>query len=155
MISLETELNRLDAGAGDGDCGSTIAYGAKGQLIYHADFAFGSFNASIISAILSSMGKFDFGRPSVWLDQVRYRLCDFQLAKGFQFFEQLGRVLGSMGGTSGGIYSLFLTAASGAIQVRIKLIYRPLSKNETFAQLRVPATLPPASPPSEPASRRS
>ena len=32
MIDLEDELNRLDAGSGDGDCGSTMAYGAKGAI---------------------------------------------------------------------------------------------------------------------------
>ena len=52
----------------------------------------------IKSAVLSAIDTFDFSRPSVWLDQ-------------------LGRVLGTMGGTSGGIYSLFLTAASGAFNV--------------------------------------
>ena len=32
LIGLEAELNRLDAGSGDGDCGSTMAYGAKGSM---------------------------------------------------------------------------------------------------------------------------
>lgn len=34
LISLETELNRLDARAGDGDTGSTVASGARGILAH-------------------------------------------------------------------------------------------------------------------------
>jgi len=77
MVNLEVELNRLDAGSGDGDCGSTMAYGAK--------------------AVIAALDSFALHSPS-------------------EFLEQMARVLGSMGGTSGGIYSLFLTAASAAFQ---------------------------------------
>lgn len=31
LIAAETELNTLDKESGDGDCGSTLARGAKGQ----------------------------------------------------------------------------------------------------------------------------
>lgn len=31
LIVAETELNTLDKESGDGDCGSTLARGAKGQ----------------------------------------------------------------------------------------------------------------------------
>ena len=45
-------------------------------------------------------------------------LDSFALDSPTEFLDELGRVLGKMGGTSGGIYSLFLTAASAAFQVR-------------------------------------
>ena len=32
VVTAEADLNALDTGAGDGDCGSTLARGAKGQL---------------------------------------------------------------------------------------------------------------------------
>ena len=32
MVLMEAELNALDRGCGDGDCGSTMAYGAKGTM---------------------------------------------------------------------------------------------------------------------------
>ena len=32
LIGLEGKLNELDSGSGDGDCGSTLAAGAKGEL---------------------------------------------------------------------------------------------------------------------------
>ena len=32
LVNAESALNLLDTGAGDGDCGSTLARGAKGEL---------------------------------------------------------------------------------------------------------------------------
>lgn len=32
LIAAETELNTLDKESGDGDCGTTLARGAKGQI---------------------------------------------------------------------------------------------------------------------------
>ncbi|XP_062614751.1 triokinase/FMN cyclase-like [Saccostrea cucullata] len=83
LISSEEDLNNLDKESGDGDCGSTLARGAKG--------------------ILQNLGpKNNPGLPV----QIPADLA-LSLAK---------IVENSMGGSSGALYSLFLTSASLCLQ---------------------------------------
>ena len=73
LASLETELNRLDARAGDGDTGSTAAAGAR---------------------------------------SIESRIAQLPLADLPATFAAIGATLGtSMGGSSGVLLSIFLTAA--------------------------------------------
>jgi len=77
LISMEEELNLLDSGCGDGDCGSTHARGAR--------------------ALLTGLARLSVERPAVLL-------------------QQLGVLSESMGGSSGGVYSLLFTGAASAFQ---------------------------------------
>ena len=79
LMNMEDRLNQLDSGAGDGDCGTTLASGAKAMK-----------NA------LNS-GSFSLGHPLALLQEIAI------LAE-------------NMGGSSGGIYSIFLTSAASAFQ---------------------------------------
>ncbi|XP_011445175.3 triokinase/FMN cyclase [Magallana gigas] len=83
LIAAETELNTLDKESGDGDCGSTLARGAK--------------------EILKELGKKD--KPNLPV----HTPADLVLSIA-KIVEQ------SMGGSSGALYSLFLTSASRALQ---------------------------------------
>lgn len=83
LIAAETELNTLDKESGDGDCGSTLARGAK--------------------AILQSLGSKD--NPSL------------PVGVPANLALSLARIVeDSMGGSSGALYSLFLTSASQCLQ---------------------------------------
>lgn len=83
LMAAETELNTLDKESGDGDCGSTLARGAK--------------------AILQSLGSKD--NPSL------------PVGVPANLALSLARIVeDSMGGSSGALYSLFLTSASQCLQ---------------------------------------
>ncbi|XP_048736660.2 triokinase/FMN cyclase-like [Ostrea edulis] len=83
LIASEDELNKLDKESGDGDCGTTLARGAKG--------------------ILEILGSKDNPGLPVQVP------ADLALS--------LARVVeNSMGGSSGALYSLFLTSASLCLQ---------------------------------------
>ncbi|XP_078313706.1 triokinase/FMN cyclase-like [Crassostrea virginica] len=83
LIASENELNNLDKESGDGDCGSTLARGAK--------------------AILQNLGPKDNPGLPVGVP------ANLALS--------LARIVeNSMGGSSGALYSLFLTSASLCLQ---------------------------------------
>lgn len=80
ILSHEKELDKLDSESGDGDCGTTLAAGARGILAY--------------------LGT----RPSMEYPGLVFR--------------QLSHVVsGSMGGSSGALYSLLLLGASRAFEL--------------------------------------
>ncbi|CAH1262273.1 TKFC [Branchiostoma lanceolatum] len=86
LMTAEEQLNDLDRACGDGDCGSTLAKGAK--------------------AILSALGSADTPglpcqTPAVLLQ------------------EMATIVEKSMGGASGGLYSLFLTAGAQSVMTSV------------------------------------
>merc|ERR1712110_79900 len=58
MVLLEAELNALDRGCGDGDCGSTMAYGAKAVIAALDSFALHSPSEFLeqMGRVLGSMG---------------------------------------------------------------------------------------------------
>ncbi|XP_025105871.1 triokinase/FMN cyclase-like [Pomacea canaliculata] len=83
LLAAEQHLNSLDTQAGDGDCGSTLARGAR--------------------AILDQLGPKE--KPSLPVG------CPALLAAALANIAE-----NVMGGSSGALYSLFLTAASSPLQ---------------------------------------
>ena len=80
LVKLESRLNELDSGSGDGDCGATLAAGARA-----------------IQAALPSLS----------------------LAHPLALLHELASLAESMGGSSGGLYSILLTAASRAFRDQV------------------------------------
>jgi len=80
LVGMEDRLNELDSGSGDGDCGSTLAAGAK--------------------AVMDALPELSLAHPLALLNQ-------------------LSSIAENMGGTSGGIYSILLTAGSRAFQDQV------------------------------------
>jgi dihydroxyacetone kinase len=80
LIKMEAELNVLDSGSGDGDCGSTLAAGARA-----------------LQAALPSLA----------------------LAHPLALLHELAGLAEGMGGSSGGLYSILLTAASRAFRDQV------------------------------------
>ena len=77
LISMEEKLNQLDSGSGDGDCGSTLAAGARA---------------------------------------LQTALAGLSLAHPLALLQELASLAESMGGSSGGLYSILLTSAASAFQ---------------------------------------
>ncbi|XP_078671711.1 triokinase/FMN cyclase-like isoform X1 [Branchiostoma floridae x Branchiostoma belcheri] len=86
LVAAEEQLNDLDRACGDGDCGSTLAKGAK--------------------AILSALESADSPGLSCQTPTVLLQ-------------EMASIVEKSMGGASGGLYSLFLTAGAPSVMTAV------------------------------------
>ncbi|TFK02333.1 beta-secretase 2 [Platysternon megacephalum] len=118
LLGLQEELNELDRAAGDGDCGSTHARAARGSLrLPKPSLSWGEvgwWEPTLEPSLFASHPRCRVS-PAIqqWLNSTPLP------AQPSQLLSTLSRLLlEKMGGSSGALYGLFLTAAAQPLQSR-------------------------------------
>lgn len=94
LCEKETELNQLDSGCGDGDCGSTMKRGAEGILEWFSSHQMQRLTASQIAVQLAESSESKMGGSSGALYSIFFLAAATELRKG-QAFPDLVRALGT------------------------------------------------------------
>ena len=127
ILGIEERLNTLDSGCGDGDCGSTHAVGVKGKIfekkvkivdpplnpLFQQDkLLHTNWTHTLLTALFSNRAD-----KCLFLAAILEALPSLDTVHPWVLLQELGELAEKMGGTSGGVYSLFFTGAARAFQV--------------------------------------